>query len=97
MLTTKLCEVDVMLLIDMFLTLLQVFMQFVYCISYESFYCVSDKIQALYWIQLTAKYNSSHEASYCLEAHEKALNDAIGNLTQPQFDISNLLRKYFPE
>jgi hypothetical protein len=30
---------------------------------------------------LTTKYHSSEE--FCLEAHEKALNDAIGNLTQP--------------
>ena len=33
---------------------------------------------------MTAKYQSSHLASYCLEAHEKVLNDTIGNLTQPQ-------------
>ena len=37
----------------------------------------------MYWIRLTATYHSSHVAGYCLEAHDNALNDTIGNLTQP--------------
>ena len=52
-------------------------------ISDEPFYCLSDKRQAIYWIRLTAKYHSSVIAFYCLEAHENALYDVIGNLTQP--------------
>ena len=65
------------------LSILQACIQFLYCISQESFYCVSDKTQALYWILLTAKYRSSDVAAYCLEAHKKALNDTIGNLSSP--------------
>jgi hypothetical protein len=53
-------------------------------ISDEPFYCLSDETQAIYWIQLTAIYHSSVVAAYCLETHEKALYNAIGNLTQPQ-------------
>ena len=52
-------------------------------ISDEQFYCLSDKTQAIYWIRLTAIYHSSVVATYCLEAHGKALYNAIGNLTQP--------------
>ena len=52
-------------------------------ISDEPFYCLSDETQAIYWIQLTAIYHSSVVAAYCLETHEKALYNAIGNLTQP--------------
>jgi hypothetical protein len=32
---------------------------------------------------MTAKYHTSVVASYCLEAHGKALNDTIGNLASP--------------
>ena len=53
-------------------------MQFLYCISHASFYCLSDKTQALYWIRLAAKYHCSYVAAYCIEAHEKT----IGNLIQ---------------
>lgn len=52
-------------------------------ISDEPFYCLSDETQAIYWIRLTAIYHSSVVAGFCLEAHEKALYNAIGNLTQP--------------
>ena len=52
-------------------------------ISDEPFSCLSDKTQAIYWIRLTAKYHSSYVAFVCLEAHERALNDTIGNLAQP--------------
>ena len=41
------------------LSILQVCIHFLYCTSQESFYCVSDLTQALYWIRLTAKYHSS--------------------------------------
>jgi hypothetical protein len=35
-------------------------------------------------IRLTAQYKSWPElATYCLEAHRKALNDTIGNLASP--------------
>ena len=56
-------------------------------ISEEPFYCLSDETQAIYWIRLTAIYHSSEVAVYCLEAHEKALYNAIGNLTQPQLSL----------
>lgn len=52
-------------------------------ISDVYFYCLSDKMQDLSWIRLTAKYQSSSvPATYCLEAHERTLNDTIGNLTR---------------
>jgi hypothetical protein len=41
-------------------------------------------ISALYLIRLIAQYKSQPElATYCLEAHKKALNDTIGNFTSP--------------
>jgi hypothetical protein len=55
-----------------------------YTASPTNHFIVSDKAQAMYWIRLTATYHSSHVAGYyCLEAHDKALNDTIGNFTQP--------------
>lgn len=55
-----------------------------YTASPTNHFIVSDKTQAMYWIRLTATYHSSHVAGYCcLEAHDKALNDTIGNFTQP--------------
>ena len=56
-------------------------------ISDEQFYCLSDKTQAIYWIRLTAIYHSTEVAVNCLEAHEKALYNAIGNLTQRQLSV----------
>jgi hypothetical protein len=44
----------------------------------------------MYWIRLTATYHTSRVAAYCLEAHEKALKDTIGNLIQPH--LSNCVK-----
>lgn len=53
--------------------------------SYESFYCLSDKMQPLYRMRLTVRYEFTELANTCVKAHEKTLGDKIGNLTQPFF------------